>query len=147
VEVRHISWKDDEVLALFSERRLNFCNIDQPYTRSSIEPTNIATGTLAYYRFHGRNREKWFAKDAGRDERYNYLYSEGELAPWIQRISEMADRVEQIYVMANNHYRGQAPANALQMKAALSKASVPVPPLLLQHYPFLAGIARAEGEG
>ena len=101
---------------------LNFCNIDQPTTRNSIGPTNIATGDLAYYRFHGRNSDNWFSKDANRDARYDYLYSEEELEPWVRDIEDMEKRVEQIYVMTNNHYRGQAPVNALQMKAALGGA-------------------------
>ena len=141
VEVRHISWQHEEVLELFRRHRLAWCNIDQPATRSSIGATNIATSATAYYRFHGRNREKWFARDAGRDARYDYLYSEKELAPWIKNISEMAERVENIYVMANNHYRGQAPTNALQMKAALSGEKVPVPPLLAERFPILKDIA------
>ena len=147
VEVRHVSWHAPEAIALLREHGLNFCNIDQPGSRQSIGPTNISTGSLAYYRFHGRNAAKWFDRKAGRDERYDYLYSEQELGPWLRRIADMAARVEQIYVMANNHYRGQAFTNALQMKSALLDRPVAAPPALLDHYPALKRVARPESPG
>jgi len=144
VEVRHISWLSKECLEFFRANNLNFCNIDQPHTRNSIGHTNIATGSIAYYRFHGRNYKAWFSRDAGRDERYNYLYSERELSPWIRDMEEMEKRIEQIYVMTNNHYRGQAPVNALQIKAALTGRKVKVPPTLIEHYPILKRISKGE---
>jgi uncharacterized protein YecE (DUF72 family) len=144
VELRHASWNVEEFQETLRKHKIGFCNIDQPFTRSSICDTNIATGPVAYYRFHGRNREKWFDKEAGKDERYNYLYSEAELSPWVGKIKRMAEQVEEIYVMANNHYRGQAFANALQMKSWLSGSKVAVPPMLLKQYSFLKEIARQE---
>ena len=51
-------------------------------------------------------------------------------------------KAEQIYVMANNHFRGQAPVNALQLRAALSGEKVGVPPVLLARYPVLKDVAR-----
>jgi len=144
IEVRHISWMDRECLDFFRERKLNFCNIDQPHTRNSIGPTSIATGDIAYYRLHGRNYKTWFSKDAGRDARYDYLYQEKELDPWISDMAEMEKRIEQIYIMANNHYRGQAPVNALQIKARLTGQKVKVPVTLIEYYPVLKKIA---GEG
>ena len=145
LEVRHATWDGPEAQGFMRQERLNFCNIDSPSTRRSIGPTNVATGPVAYYRFHGRNREAWFDKDAGRDERYNYLYSTDELRPWVENIEDMMRRVEQIYVMTNNHYRGQAPVNALQIKAALSGEKVRVPNALTEYYPVLSPIARGSG--
>jgi len=142
LEVRHVSWHCDDALDAMKQQRLNFCNIDQPVTRTSIGPTNISTGPIAYYRFHGRNRDAWFDRTAGRDKRYDYLYSPSELDPWVESIQEMEKRVEQIYVMTNNHFRGQAPVNALQIKAALAGARVKVPAGLIEYYPVLRGVAE-----
>lgn len=143
VEVRHASWDSDEGWEFLRCHGLNFCNIDQPHTRNSMGRTNVATGPVAYYRFHGRNYQAWFKKDAGRDERYNYLYAEEELAGWVAGIEQMESDVERIFVMNNNHYRGQALVNALQIKASLSGRKVAAPPSLVSQYPVLQPIAES----
>jgi uncharacterized protein YecE (DUF72 family) len=140
VEVRHVSWQNDEGMDFFRGFNLNFCNIDQPVTRSSIGPTSVATGPVGYYRFHGRNREAWFKRDAGRDERYNYLYSDRELSPWVEQVRAMQGQVRELYLMMNNHFKGQAPANALEILAALLEKPVPVPPPLVEAFSRLAKI-------
>jgi uncharacterized protein YecE (DUF72 family) len=146
LEVRHASWDSSENREFLRHAGLNFCNIDQPSSRTSIAPTSLATGPVAYYRFHGRNAQAWFARDAGRDERYNYLYSGDELAPWSENIAAMAKEVQKLFVMNNNHYRGQAVVNALQLKSALSGKKVRVPEPLADQYPVLKDIAAPSGE-
>ena len=37
------------------------------------------TSPVAYLRLHGRNAADWFREGAGRDARYDYLYSHEEL--------------------------------------------------------------------
>jgi uncharacterized protein YecE (DUF72 family) len=145
LEVRHASWDSPESREFLRRAGLNFCNIDQPHSRNSIGPTSLATGPIAYYRFHGRNAQAWFDRDAGRDERYNYLYTPAELAPWIENIIAMAAEVQKLFVMNNNHYQGQAVVNALQLKSSLSGRKVPVPESLLEHYPVLKEVAAAAG--
>jgi len=54
----------------------------------------------------------------------------------------MAERAGRVFVMTNNHYRGQAMVNALQMKAALSGEKVSAPPSLVSAYPVLKSITR-----
>lgn len=148
VEVRHAAWNTDDGLGALRERGLNFCNVDQPAFRTNLAPTGVLTGPVGYCRFHGRNAQAWFAKDAGRDQRYDYLYSENELAPWVERIAQMAGEAQKLFVMTNNHYRGQELVNAIQMKSMLSGGRVPVPETLLEHYPQLDALALpAEGQG
>lgn len=144
VEVRHVTWQNEEAMEFFRKQSLNFCNIDQPVTQSSIGPTSIATGPIAYYRFHGRNHKDWFAKDAGSSARYDYLYSEEELSPWIEQIRHMAGNVRELYVMMNNHFKGQAPANALQILAALSGKPVAAPEPLLAAFPHLKKVTKGQ---
>jgi len=83
-------------------------------------------------------------REAGRDERYNYLYREEELKEWIGRIHEIARASQKTYVFTNNHYRGQAPANALQILSLLGGGPVSVPAPLLKEFPVLASIASEE---
>jgi len=148
IEIRHISWLRQAALDFLRGQNMSFCNIDQPQGKQSIGATAITSGALAYFRFHGRNASAWFDSKAGRDARYDYLYSERELLPWTEKIAAVVQNADRTFVMANNHYKGQAVANALQLKALLGRGSVNVPPGLLNAYPFLqkyAGGAEIRG--
>ena len=142
VEVRGSEWNNNEFFGFLSEHKVGFCNIDQPHIDKQIKPTEIVTGHIGYVRLHGRNRENWFKEQAGRDERYDYLYSGKELAPWIQRIREIAAKAIDTYVISNNHYRGQAVVNSFQMQHELSGEKVDAPESLIKHYPVLGPIAK-----
>jgi uncharacterized protein YecE (DUF72 family) len=144
VEVRHASWNQPEFYGFLSERGVGFCNIDQPLIGRSLGPSERATGPVGYVRLHGRNYREWFREDAGRDARYDYLYSEEELDPWMEKISEISDRASSTYVIANNHFRGQAVVNALQIRSRVEKRKVAAPSSLLEHYPVLERSAVAE---
>ena len=54
-----------------------------------------------------------------------------------------ADRATTTYVITNNHYRGQAPANAIELMKILAGRAPDVPAPLLATYPTLASIASA----
>ena len=144
VELRHDSWATDEALALLGRLQMNYCNIDQPRLGHCIGPTAISNGRVGYFRFHGRNAETWFDQQAEASARYDYLYDEAELAEWVDRIRDVARESEETYVFTNNHYRGQAPANALQLKSLLTGGKVFVPPMLAATYPILNHIAADE---
>lgn len=117
LEVRHASFQNDDFLAFLEEQDVAWVNVDQPLFSDSVKPAESVTGPLAYARLHGRNYEKWFAH-AESWERYNYHYSREELQPWVSRIETMAQSKE-TYVITNNHFRGQAIANAGDLKEAL----------------------------
>jgi uncharacterized protein YecE (DUF72 family) len=140
IEFRHNSWLKNEILFFLRDNNIGFCNIDQPVIGESIKPTNFVTSEIGYIRLHGRNYKDWFRKEAGRDDRYNYLYSSSELEEWVQKIKKMKDKSRQIYVIANNHYRGQAATNALQLKSMYYEKKVKVPEQLLLNYPELEKI-------
>jgi uncharacterized protein YecE (DUF72 family) len=143
IEVRHSSWDKKEFYDLLAENEISYCNIDQPVFRNSLGPSAIVTNPrFSYVRLHGRNYEDWFREDAGRDDRYNYLYSRDELEDWIQRIKDLGTKSSQVYIITNNHYRGQALANALQIKNMITGEKLDVPELLLQQYPVLDEIIR-----
>lgn len=136
IEVRHASWsspKAREQLRRFGA----ICNIDQPTLRDGLPPTDRADGRLAYVRLHGRNAAMWFAENIPSFERYNYLYSEEELAEWIARLRTIMAESEEVYVFANNHYRGQGVVNALELRAMLEGVAIRAPHGLRTAYPRL----------
>lgn len=140
VEVRHDSWDNPETLASFEQKNVAFCNLDQPLIGRSLEPTEHVTSPVGYVRLHGRNYDQWFDAD-NRDDRYNYLYSEAELAGWKDKIARIAQRAEVTYVITNNHFEGKAGVNGLQLKHMLTGQRVKAPETLLRHYPELKTIA------
>lgn len=141
LEVRHSSWDTGEIYQLLQERMVGFCNIDQPLFYRSLKPTSRVTSSVGYIRLHGQNYQDWFREDAGRDERYNYLYSLEELKPWADKIREIAEKSRDTFVITNNHYRGQAVCNALQLRNLYEGTKVKVPPPLLPTFPELEEIA------
>jgi uncharacterized protein YecE (DUF72 family) len=144
VEVRHSSWNQPDFFEHLAGRGAGFCNIDQPRIGRSLGPTEKTTGPVGYVRLHGRNYKEWFREDAGRDARYDYLYSEGELDPWLEKIERVAEDSSETYVITNNHFRGKAAVNALQIKAKLTAKKVPAPRSLVTAYPALENITSSE---
>jgi len=137
IEIRHATWDRPEVHTAMAERGLAFCNIDQPIFSGSLKPTDRVTATVGYVRLHGRNHDDWFRADATRDDRYNYLYSPEELKPWIEKIERIRNQAAEIYVITNNHYRGQAVVNAFDIQHGLGKTGVVIPQHLIDEYPRL----------
>jgi uncharacterized protein YecE (DUF72 family) len=144
LEIRHASWDRPEVYEALGEREVAFCNIDQPQFSKSLPPTAKVTAKVGYVRLHGQNYQDWFRESAGRDDRYNYLYSEEELEPWLAKIGRMRQQAGQVYVVTNNHFRGQAVVNALELQHRLGKSGLAIPPQLLEAYPRLERLAVAE---
>lgn len=126
VEVRSRGWLKDQALRFLEKMDVGFCNIDQPSFRNNIPLTSYGFGAIGYMRLHGRNRDAWFSEEAGRDERYDYLYSSEELVGLEDAIEETAQQVQSMYVIANNHYQGRAPTNAAQLQAMLTGEEVSI---------------------
>jgi len=138
VEIRHDSWNDSEALQLLDQCGVGFANIDQPQIGHALGFTEVISGRAAYFRFHGRNQEQWLNKNAGVDQRYDYLYSMTELDGFLTAIRKALRQTESTYVIFNNHPRGQAVVNALQLQFELTGIKVNVPEKLLHAYPDLA---------
>ena len=145
IEFRHESWDDNWVLSALREHETAWVNIDEPRLGASLHGTDHVTAPLAYLRLHGRNYKKWF-NSKSRDERYDYLYSPEELKPIAQSLTAMRKKVERepsrreakkIIAATNNHYKGQAAVNAIDLKRLLGVKDVPVPEELAKAYPRL----------
>ncbi|MBN1223855.1 MAG: DUF72 domain-containing protein [Candidatus Aminicenantes bacterium] len=138
LEVRHGSWSDSRFFGILAEHRVCYVNIDQPVIGNSLKPSSIATNPeFAYVRLHGRNYRNWFKQDAGRDARYDYLYTKNELEEWVERIKQLGKKSGKVFVITNNHYRGQAMANALQIRNRITGDKLDIPESLVKEYPIL----------
>ncbi|HEY6930163.1 MAG TPA: DUF72 domain-containing protein, partial [Thermoanaerobaculia bacterium] len=143
VEFRHASWNTEEARRLLARHDAAFVNIDQPALSDNLPATGHVTAPLAYFRFHGRNADKWFGPDTSNEERYNYLYSSRELDPWVSRIRKAAAEAPRgVYAILNNHFRGQAVANALELQAILTGETRDVAHSLRAAYPSIQSITR-----
>jgi uncharacterized protein YecE (DUF72 family) len=131
-EFRHSSWlnseRDDlqsETQELLRKYNIGLCKTDGP----GFPATRTDTAPHCYIRFHGRNDDIWFKGKkfeeekkrggAGADPRFNrydYLYTESELEPWVPEVKahEGAEGTKK-RLYFNNHPNGQAVKNAFMM--------------------------------
>jgi uncharacterized protein YecE (DUF72 family) len=135
LEVRHASWNVPEFYAELAASGVGIVNLDQPLFHHSIPPGARATSKVGYIRVHGRNYNDWFRKDAGRDARYDYLYTPEQLQPWAERALSLSEDTAEVYLVTNNHFRGQAVVNGLQLQALLNRAPVAAPATLVEAVP------------
>ena len=152
VELRHRSWSDaiPDVDAMLARHKAGLVLIDEPRFESSIAlDPRIITGAdparPAYLRLHGRNAAHWWRHEQSED-RYNYLYSREELAPFVTTAAEAAASGRKVFVYMNNHFSAKAVTNAAIIKADLGQP-VPgeYPEAMIDRYPELAGIVRVAG--
>jgi uncharacterized protein YecE (DUF72 family) len=138
VELRHRSWSDDENTArLLRGNNVSWVQIDEPKFRSSVAEELPLTSDVAYFRFHGRNREMWWQGDS--ETRYQYLYSAGEIEELADRVRAAAEKCQLTFALFNNHWRGYAPRNAVDMKKALPLPFMELPVHILQEDQNLDG--------
>jgi uncharacterized protein YecE (DUF72 family) len=142
VEFRHISWLDDEhrdeTLRFLEDIGATHVIVDAPRIEGAknLVPTVLAlTSRMAYVRFHGRNADTWNKRGGSASERFDYLYSEEELAEWVGPLRELSEQAEQAYAFFNNNATSpdgqggrmaQAAANAKALQRLLQEAKVPV---------------------
>jgi uncharacterized protein YecE (DUF72 family) len=136
VEFRHASWLDDEnraaTLAFLEEHGMTHVIVDAPRTGGrNVVPTVLALTTpTCYVRFHGRNKATWNARGGSAAERFDHLYTEEELAEWVEPLRELAGQAEQAFALFNtNNATGgtaQGPANADTLRKLLRASNVPV---------------------
>ena len=110
-EFRHNSWLTDEVYDFLRSSAIGFCNVDQPRLRTLLTPTDINTTDFGYIRFHGQNAANWW-KPAEAYMRYDHMYSQDELLPWVPRIKKLSASTNKSYIYFNNHYKAQAAKSA-----------------------------------
>jgi len=128
VEFRHRSWLEGprlaETRAALAERRLAFCAVDEPQVGAGSAPPvmMITDPHFTMVRFHGRNRKTWYGKGlTSSRQRFDYLYTREELAPWVARIKDAAAQLtgSEAHVIANNNASNYGIVNAFDLQALL----------------------------
>lgn len=147
LEVRHRSWFTDAALGDVQDLGYSLAAIDLPPSTEHPPSPTPAIGPIGYVRLHGRNAEAWFDAEAGRDQRYDYLYAPDELAEIVQVTRRLATGRDETFVITNNHFSGKAVANALELLFALSGSPPLAPAELLAAFPRLRSMTRADGQG
>jgi uncharacterized protein YecE (DUF72 family) len=71
-------------------------------------------------RLHGRNAAAWWTHEKAED-RYNYLYSAGELVELTETAGAARELVKKAYLYTNNHYSAKSIANAAMIKQQLGE--------------------------
>lgn len=121
VEFRHPSWvaeakQREDTMRFLRGHGLYYVSIDAPEDRSIVPSFMDATGAEAYVRFHGRNREAWYKKNATAAERFKYLYAERELGEKAAQLKSLGARgVRRAFVIFNNCFRNFGILNAATM--------------------------------
>jgi len=131
VELRHRSWSDDEDTAdLLKQYNVAWVQIDEPKFKTSVARDIPLTSDMAYFRFHGRNAEMWWKGD--RETRYKYLYSPEEIEELADEVRVASEDTTLLFAFFNNHWRGYAPRNTVDMKKSLGlpveELPVKIPP-------------------
>jgi uncharacterized protein YecE (DUF72 family) len=127
VEFRHGSWltpdRVNSVLHFLGKNQITYITADEPQYDSlaTIPLLPDVTSDIAYFRFHGRNRENWLKKGVETSERYNYFYSESELKGFIKSIRNTSKRAKSTFAMFNNCHGDSAVKNALRIKELIKE--------------------------
>jgi len=151
VEFRDASWDRDDARDAIAESGLAWVVADLAAGPHAIPPRAPrpsplgAPAPLAYVRLHGRSAA-WYEAGVGRDRRYDYLYPRAEIAAWAERVARLRDEAANVVVVANNHFGGQAVANALELKALLGRGPVVGPASLVRAFPQIADLVTPEAD-
>ena len=145
VELRHRSWSDAiaGTLSLLNPLGAAWAQIDEPKFRCSIAQNFLPNVSGIYYmRLHGRNAAQWWRHEKAED-RYNYLYTAGELGEFVETIGAARQIVKKAYLYTNNHFSAKSVANAAMIKKLLGDpVEGEYSEEFLSRYPELAGIAK-----
>jgi len=146
VELRHRSWTDNaaETRAQLASHHASWTMIDRG---TGVFSTDLAeSGNAPFYvRLHGRNTAAWYHHEKSED-RYNYLYSPAELAPFSAVARTAAAKGRRVLMYMNNHFSAKAVANAAVLKKQLHQPLPGEYPVeMITRYPELTGVVATSG--
>ncbi len=109
VEFRHPSWGTEGPWEMLKHYNIAAVMTDSP-AKENLQFLSdvIVTADHSFIRFHGRNIRGHYW--------YNYLYSEQELEPWVEKVSQIREQTKVLRIYFNNHYGAKAVINAMQFK-------------------------------
>lgn len=126
-EFRHGTWFHGEQLeeTLAWERSLGLVHtvVDSPQGFANCVPCvwDVTNPELAVVRLHGRNKETWNKKGlAASSARFDYQYSQEELAAMLPEVEHLATRARAVHVVFNTNHEDQGQVGARMMRELLS---------------------------
>ncbi len=128
VEFRHQSWFSDahreRTLAFEREHELVHTVVDSPrgFVNALDAHWEVTHPKLALVRLHGRNKATWNIRSGAASDRFNYDYSDAELAELARPINELTRQATQVDVIFNNNFEDQGQRNALSLTRRLTGA-------------------------
>ncbi len=111
VEFREESWLAEASFHLLEEFGFPPVVVDEP----KLPVVLRGTPSLAYVRWHGHGSPLW----------YDYPYRSEELSAWVPRVRELEQRSSLVLGFFNNHFRADAPRNALELSERLGLSPPP----------------------
>jgi uncharacterized protein YecE (DUF72 family) len=122
VEIRHRSWLEEpartEFLSYLKQKGYAYV-IPDMVQRAYLPPSDVElTAPWSVVRFHGRN-PAMVERRATTNRVYDYSYTTDELQPWAETVRDLSPNLERIYLLFNNHYRGQSARNAREIAVML----------------------------
>ena len=81
---------------------------------------------LAGVRLHGRNAQTWAEKGlTASSQRFNYEYSDDEIAELAQRVDGLVERALQVHALLNVNYEDQGVRAARRLSQELRRLQAP----------------------
>jgi uncharacterized protein YecE (DUF72 family) len=98
---------------------------DAPAVAGAMPHVTAVTAPTAVLRLHGRHAEGWLRQLRGEEpsvrEKYDYLYSDEELAAMVPEIAGLARESEEVFVSFNNNNRDYPVRNARTLRRLLGQ--------------------------
>jgi uncharacterized protein YecE (DUF72 family) len=88
--------------------------VDGPQGFANCVPCvwDVTHPDLALVRLHGRNQGTWNVKSAASSSRFDYWYSQEELAAIVPEIRKVAAKAAKVHVIFNTNNEDQGQVNA-----------------------------------
>lgn len=138
-EFRHASWQFPEALGVLIDYKVGCVNADLPPHIRGAAPAAELTSPIAYFRFHGRDKELWNREWEHRETRFTeseYAYTPQQLGAWEKRIQRVSPYADACYVAFANDTGAASAANALEMRTLLGDQRQEAPEALLADYGY-----------
>ena len=128
IEFRNRNWavgdQLDSTIDFVRKHRAIFVNVDAPASdHFTVMPSDVDEVTdpkAAYLRLHGRNA-KAYVTGKTVAARFDYDYSDKEIAEVAQRSKKLAQEARELHVIFNNNNLDYAPRAALRLRKALDQ--------------------------
>lgn len=126
VEFRHKEWIRESVFEGLEKRHSGIVFCDMPQLKNLPDGSVLKTpfiGPNAYIRLHGRNADAWYVHDAAQNgsARYDYDYSDEELAQFIAVIRTAGEEGKTVQVYFNNHPKGKGARNGITLRDMIAQ--------------------------